>query len=101
MDKNNFIVCERHHGLSKHDNDISYNIASIKIVLNTSNNTILVHNTASIKINMEPLISILKEVWEFNDSDIKKISSEEFIIKYDINIINNYLSYIITYVPNT
>lgn len=73
MSEYDFAICERYQGISRHDNDISYHIASIEVGILTAENKILLRNTSSIQINMVSLISVLKTAWEFNDNDVTKI----------------------------
>ena len=51
-------------------------------------------------MSIEDIIPTCKQAWEFDDSEIIKLSEDLYYIKYNIKIINNYLSSIIAYFPN-
>ena len=51
-------------------------------------------------MSIEEIIPVCKQAWEFDDSEVIKSSESLYYIKYDIKIINNYLSNIILYFPN-
>ena len=81
-------------GYYRYDNNIDYYIASLKCEVLTHQNKIKIHNTSSIYINIEHLLPTIKEAWGCKESDITKISNNEYHIKYDIEILNKYEKFI-------
>ncbi len=75
-------------------------MAAFEFEISTHNNKIFIRNKLKNYMSIEDIIPTCKQAWEFNDNDIIKISEDLYHIKYDIKIINNYLSNIILYFPN-
>lgn len=89
-----YLITER-LGFFRADNNIAYNIGQIRCDIITYKNLITISNTSSIYINIEELLPILKDAWEFEDHDVTKISELKYTISYNLKVINNYLSHII------
>ena len=74
------------------DNLISYYVGPIYIKIVPSLNYIVITNESGFSINLLDLLPIIYDAWEVKEENIIKKSYEVIIIKYDFNIINNYLS---------
>lgn len=79
------------------DNEISYYAGPILISLDTINKVITIENKSEFEFKISDLISELKNAWSFNEANIIKSDDNIIIIKYDLDILNNYLSYSIIY----
>ena len=80
------------------DNEISYFAGPIYIKLSIPYNTITIVNTSDFNFKVSDLLDELKNAWAFNDSDIIESNDNIVKIKYNFNILNNYLAYSIIFI---
>lgn len=79
--------------LQKEDNYISYYVGPIYIKLDTNNSMIVISNPSFFIFNLNDLLPLIIRAWDIKNTDIIKTSQYEITIKYDLHILNNYLTY--------
>jgi len=92
LNKIKFCAAERSLGLIS-DNLINYNAGPLYFEVLHSERTILITNMSCWDFCIPDALPVIKGVWEIPDENITFIDKNQVIIKYDVNIISNYLFY--------
>jgi len=92
MNKIAFYVGERSLGLMS-DNLINYNAGPVYFEVSHGDRTIIITNMSCWDFLLPDVLPIVKSVWEVPDENIIHNDKTKIIIKYDVNIISNYLFY--------
>ncbi len=90
-----FSYIERYLFNFDNDNAINYNVGPIKIELNIENKIIIIQTTEEWVDLLKILKPTLIEAWECNEKKLIKCSETEYIIYYNIKILEKYLDTVI------
>lgn len=90
-----FSYIERYLFNFDNDNAINYNVGPIEIELNIENKIIIIQTTEEWVDLLKILKPILIEAWECNEKKLIKCSETEYIIYYNIKILEKYLDTVI------
>lgn len=90
-----FSYVERYLFNFDNDNAINYNVGPIEIELNIENKIIIIQTTEEWVELLKILKPILIEAWECNEKKLIKCSETEYIIYYNIKILEKYLDTVI------
>lgn len=90
-----FSYVERYLFNFDNDNAINYNVGPIEIELNIENKIIIIQTTEEWVELLKVLKPILIEAWECNEKKLIKCSETEYIIYYNIKILEKYLDTVI------
>ncbi len=90
-----FSYVERYLFNFDNDNAINYNVGPIEIELNIENKIIIIQTTEEWVDLLKILKPTLIEAWECNEKKLIKCSETEYIIYYNIKILEKYLDTVI------
>jgi len=80
-------------------NSINYSAGPIKIVLNTYDMLIELHATPQCCYLLPMLLDNAIDTWDVKDLSSILVTEQVIKIPYDLDMLNNYLKYVIVYRP--